>query len=723
MGARGDRAGARDAGGAGGYAREMTEDRAQRQRDLLAPYIAAADALITTAAVPGRQAPLLVTGGDGRADEARLGGRGPRRRDRRQRRGRPAGQGGAHRRRQVWGGANVPVADAGPGLPALRPERRQPGDADDPAASEGGAFAPDFDDEIVAGSCVTHDGAVRHEPTRAALEGETRMSEPVVWLTIFVLSVFVGVEVISKVSSTLHTPLMSGANAIHGIILLGAILVTGYAETTSQLVIGLVAVVLASVNMVGGFVVTDRMLQMFTRKQAAADAEDEARVSGTPVWVQLAYLVAAVCFILALKGLSSPRTRARGNLIGAVGAVSPASSSSSTRDLDHVVPILVAIAVGYGGRVRRRPPGADDPDAAARGAVQRCRRRRRGAGRAARAARRRAAPAPARFTLAATAFTILVGSVSFAGSLVTFAKLQELMTSRPVVVPRPAGGVRRGAARRARAGRAHRDPAGGVGRRGARAGRPAARRAAGAAGRRRRRTDRDLAAQRVHRPDRRGGRLRAGQHGAAGRRHPGRRERHVPDQADGLGDGPVGRQHPVRRAQGRLHLGAGEASDRPVRSAGPEDVAILLGYAARVIIVPGYGLAVAQAQHTLRELVDLLGERGVDGGLRHPPGRRPDARPHERAAGRGAGALRAAQGDGRHQPASSSRPTSCWSSAPTTSSTRRRRTTPGAPIYGMPILNVDEAQQVVFLKRSMRPGLRRHRERAALRPEDHAAVR
>jgi NAD(P) transhydrogenase subunit alpha len=93
------------------------------------------------------------------------------------------------------------------------------------------------------------------------------VSEPVVWLTIFVLSVFVGIEVISKVSSTLHTPLMSGANAIHGIILLGAILVTGYAGSTLGLVIGLVAVVLATVNMVGGFVVTDRMLQMFTRKR------------------------------------------------------------------------------------------------------------------------------------------------------------------------------------------------------------------------------------------------------------------------------------------------------------------------------------------------------------------------------------------------------------------------------------------------------------------------
>ena len=106
------------------------------------------------------------------------------------------------------------------------------------------------------------------------------MSEPVVWLTFFILSVFVGIEVISKVSSTLHTPLMSGANAIHGIILLGAILVTGTAHTTLQLVVGLVAVVLASLNMVGGFVVTDRMLQMFTRRRPAAPDPSADRSGG-----------------------------------------------------------------------------------------------------------------------------------------------------------------------------------------------------------------------------------------------------------------------------------------------------------------------------------------------------------------------------------------------------------------------------------------------------------
>lgn len=86
-------------------------------------------------------------------------------------------------------------------------------------------------------------------------------------LTVFVLSMFVGFEVVSKVSTILHTPLMSGANAIHGVILVGAIIVTGHADTDAELWLGLVAVVLATVNMVGGFVVTDRMLQMFRGKK------------------------------------------------------------------------------------------------------------------------------------------------------------------------------------------------------------------------------------------------------------------------------------------------------------------------------------------------------------------------------------------------------------------------------------------------------------------------
>ena len=93
------------------------------------------------------------------------------------------------------------------------------------------------------------------------------MSDAIVWLTIFVLAIFVGVEVISKFSSTLHTPLMSVANAIHGVILVGAILVAGTASSTPILALALVGVVLAAINMVGGFVVTDRMLEMFRPKR------------------------------------------------------------------------------------------------------------------------------------------------------------------------------------------------------------------------------------------------------------------------------------------------------------------------------------------------------------------------------------------------------------------------------------------------------------------------
>ncbi len=101
-------------------------------------------------------------------------------------------------------------------------------------------------------------------------------------LTIFVLSIFLGFEVISKISSVLHTPLMSGANAIHGIVLVGAVTVTGSADNNSQFVLGLVATVLAAMNLVGGFVVTDRMLQMFSSRKPAkavgrAAGEGQAR--------------------------------------------------------------------------------------------------------------------------------------------------------------------------------------------------------------------------------------------------------------------------------------------------------------------------------------------------------------------------------------------------------------------------------------------------------------
>ena len=87
--------------------------------------------------------------------------------------------------------------------------------------------------------------------------------------TFFILAIFVGIEVISKVPTILHTPLMSGTNAIHGIILVGAIVIAAGADSPLTIALGLVAVILATTNVVGGFVVTDRMLEMFKGRQAA----------------------------------------------------------------------------------------------------------------------------------------------------------------------------------------------------------------------------------------------------------------------------------------------------------------------------------------------------------------------------------------------------------------------------------------------------------------------
>jgi H+-translocating NAD(P) transhydrogenase subunit alpha len=94
-------------------------------------------------------------------------------------------------------------------------------------------------------------------------------------ITYFVLAVFVGFEVISKVPTILHTPLMSGTNAIHGIILVGALLIAAGANSPVTIALGLVAVTLATTNVVGGFVVTDRMLEMFKGRQPAKQASVE----------------------------------------------------------------------------------------------------------------------------------------------------------------------------------------------------------------------------------------------------------------------------------------------------------------------------------------------------------------------------------------------------------------------------------------------------------------
>ncbi len=422
-----------------------------------------------------------------------------------------------------------------------------------------------------------------------------------------------------------------------------------------------------------------------------------------PTWAQFVYLLCAVCFILALKGLSGPKTARTGNLIGAAGAVvACALPFFYIDDMDNVALILVAIAIGTAGGAigAQKVQMTQMPQMVAlfNGV---------GGGAAALVARREhehfVDTAIRADFLIATAFTILVGSVSFAGSIITFAKLQELMTSRPVVFPGlpvvfGAGLV----AALVLSGVTVAEPVMWVGivlaLVGLAVGVLLVLPVGGA--------DVPIVISLLN--------AFTGLTVAAGG--------YVLDNTVLLVAGTlVGASGTfltklMASAMGRSvvnilfgalkggsTLGAGEASDRPVRSAGPEDVAILLAYANRVIVVPGYGLAVAQAQHTLRELVEVLMERGtrVDYAIHPVAGRMPghmnvllaEAQvPYEQlkemddinAEFKQTDVVLVVGANDVVNPAA--------------------KTTPGAPIYGMPILNADEAQQVIFMKRSMRPG-------------------
>ncbi|ROR92796.1 NAD(P)(+) transhydrogenase (Re/Si-specific) subunit beta [Nocardioides aurantiacus] len=430
-------------------------------------------------------------------------------------------------------------------------------------------------------------------------------------------------------------------------------------------------------------------------------------MTAVPVWAQLVYLACAVGFILALKGLSGPRTARTGNLVGAAAAVIACAVPFFYVDLDHVVLILVAIAVGTVGGVvgARRVQMTQMPQMVAlfNGV---------GGGAAALVAllelheileQPGGVDVVGWFVLVATAFTIFVGSVSFAGSVITFAKLQELMSSAPLVFPGLA--IVFGASLVAGVGLATQlalSPAMWVGivlaLVGLLFGALLVLPVGGA--------DVPIVISLLN--------AFTGLTVAAGG--------YVLDNVVLLVAGTlVGASGTfltllMAKAMGRSvsnilfgalkggsTLGAGVASDRPVRSAGPEDVAIMLAYADRIIIVPGYGLAVAQAQHTLRELVDVLGERGadVDYAIHPVAGRMPghmnvllaEAQvPYEQLKEmddingdfKDADVVLVVGANDVVNPAA--------------------KTTPGAPIYGMPILNVDEAKQVVFMKRSMRPG-------------------
>ncbi len=422
----------------------------------------------------------------------------------------------------------------------------------------------------------------------------------------------------------------------------------------------------------------------------------------TPTWAQLGYLVAAICFVLALKGLSSPRTARTGNLIGAAGAALAVVVVLAADRPRNLLAILGAIVLGsvLAVPVARRVQMTAMPQLVAvfNGV---------GGGAAALVALLELAEtsgAGGWLELLAVAFSVLVGAVSFSGSLLTFAKLQELMTTRPVLFaggPYVFGGALLVAAALAVGvvldgglwlgvvlavvglvvGLLLVLPVGGA--------------------------DVPVVISLLN--------AFTGLTVAAGGYVLGNSLLLVAGTLVGASGTLLTRMMATamgrsvqnilfgafRTPAGAVAATAGEA--RPVRSAGADDVAILLGYARKVVIVPGYGLAVAQAQHTIHELADVLEQRGVDVSYAIHP-----------VAGRMPGHMNVllAEADVPYEQLKemdSANPELRTADVALVVGANdvvnpAARTSPGSPIYGMPILDVDSAQAVVFLKRSMRPG-------------------
>jgi NAD(P) transhydrogenase subunit beta len=417
-----------------------------------------------------------------------------------------------------------------------------------------------------------------------------------------------------------------------------------------------------------------------------------------PVWTSLLYLVAAVFFILALRGLSSPRTARRGNLIGALGALIGVVTVFLSAQLDNVPWILGSIAVGtvVAAPVARGVKMTQMPQlVAAFNGV--------GGGAAALVALLELSHAGDPWVRLAIVFTLLVGAVSFAGSGVTFAKLQELMTTRPVVfrgLPVVMAAVLLAAVAAAAvvvftgslplavlllalglaAGILLVLPVGG-------ADVPIVISLLNAF------TGLAVAASGVVL----GNVLLV----VAGTLVGASGTILTRAMAAAMGRSVAGILFGAFR--GGSTAGSTAVSERPVRSSSAEDVAVLLGYAQRVIIVPGYGLAVAQGQHTAAELALALESRGIEVDFAIHP-----------VAGRMPGHMNVLLAEanvpyeslkemGEINPEFKTADVALVVGANDVVNPAAK-TSSGSPIYGMPILEVADARQVVFLKRSMRPG-------------------
>jgi H+-translocating NAD(P) transhydrogenase subunit beta len=418
----------------------------------------------------------------------------------------------------------------------------------------------------------------------------------------------------------------------------------------------------------------------------------------SPEWTALLYLAAAVCFILALKGLSSPRTARRGNLIGAAGALLAVVTVFFSVRLDNIPAILIAILVGtaIATPIARRVQMTQMPQLVAlfNGV---------GGGAAALVGVLELGHSSDPWVRLAVVFTMLVGAVSFAGSAVTVGKLQELISTRPLLFPGMrwvmtavllaalvACGFVIGTGSLVWAvvllvlglvtGLLLVLPVGG-------ADVPIVISLLNAF------TGLAVAASGIVL----GNVLLVVAGTLVGAS--GTILTRVMAQAMGRGVGGI----MFGAFRGGSTAGSTAISERPVRSSSPEDIAVLLGYAQRVVIVPGYGLAVAQGQHTVAELATALEARGVQVDFAIHP-----------VAGRMPGHMNVLLAEANVPYESLKEMAEINPEFKNTDVALvvgandvvnpAAKSSPGSPIYGMPILEVGDAGQVVFLKRSMRPG-------------------
>ncbi|NCV34852.1 MAG: NAD(P)(+) transhydrogenase (Re/Si-specific) subunit beta [Actinobacteria bacterium] len=414
-------------------------------------------------------------------------------------------------------------------------------------------------------------------------------------------------------------------------------------------------------------------------------------------------LIAGVCFILALKGLSHPRTARRGNLLGAAGAGIATllvffRSENEGRNLGWIIgAIVVGVIIGVPAARRVQMTAMPQLVALFNGV---------GGGAAALVAiveYMKLGDTASFAVVLATVFTVVVGCVSFSGSIITFLKLQELMTTAPVVFPGgraviagTLGGVigvsgwviaELGttpllilAALSLLFGVLFVLPVGG-------ADVPIVISLLNAF------TGLTVAAS--------GYVLNATLLIIAGTLVGASGTILTRLMAEAMGRSLFGTLFGAFTA--KAQSGSASADTRPVKSGTPDDVAILLNYARRVVIVPGFGLAVAQAQHTVRELADLLTAKGIDVAYGIHP-----------VAGRMPGHMNVLLAEANVPYEQLSEMDEVNPTFPQTDVALiigandvvnpAAKTTPGCPIYGMPILDVSLAGNVIFLKRSMRPG-------------------